>query len=45
VTVDAVGLRTQNYLMWDWDPETGKPSKQKLLELGLDDVAADLWPE
>ncbi len=27
----------------DWDPETGKPSKAKLLELGLDDVAEQLW--
>jgi hypothetical protein len=22
----------------DWDPETGKPSEAKLLELGLDDI-------
>ena len=28
----------------DWDAETGKPSKAKLLELGLDDIAAVLWP-
>jgi aldehyde:ferredoxin oxidoreductase len=27
-----------------WDPETSKPTKEKLLELGLDDVARDLWP-
>ena len=27
-----------------WDPETCKPGKEKLLELGLDDVANDLWP-
>jgi aldehyde:ferredoxin oxidoreductase len=26
-----------------WDSETGKPSHTKLLELGLDDVARDLW--
>ena len=26
-----------------WDPETSKPTKEKLLELGLDDVARDLW--
>ena len=38
-----VAMRNQNYLVWDWDPETGKPSKEKLLELGLDNVAADLW--
>jgi aldehyde:ferredoxin oxidoreductase len=28
----------------DWDINTGKPSKKKLLELGLDDVAKELWP-
>jgi aldehyde:ferredoxin oxidoreductase len=26
---------------WDWD--TGKPAKEKLLELGLDQAARDLW--
>ncbi len=26
---------------WDW--ETGKPSREKLLELGLDEVVKDLW--
>ena len=28
----------------DWDRITTKPSKNKLLELGLDDLAEDLWP-
>jgi len=28
----------------DWDMETTKPSRNKLLELGLDDVAEELWP-
>jgi aldehyde:ferredoxin oxidoreductase len=28
----------------DWDMETTRPSKKKLLELGLDDVAQELWP-
>ena len=28
----------------DWDRVTTKPSKKKLLELGLDDVAKALWP-
>jgi len=27
-----------------WDPATFKPTKEKLLELGLDDLAEDLWP-
>jgi aldehyde:ferredoxin oxidoreductase len=26
-----------------WDKETGKPLKEKLVELGLDDVAKELW--
>jgi aldehyde:ferredoxin oxidoreductase len=26
-----------------WDVETGKPSREKLIELGLEDVAKDLW--
>jgi aldehyde:ferredoxin oxidoreductase len=30
--------------LMDWDPATAKPSKAKLLELGLDDIAAVLWP-
>ncbi|MBN1190468.1 MAG: aldehyde ferredoxin oxidoreductase family protein [Dehalococcoidales bacterium] len=28
----------------DWDRETTVPSKKKLLALGLDDVAEELWP-
>jgi hypothetical protein len=27
----------------DWEPGTAKPSKAKLLALGLNDVAKDLW--
>jgi aldehyde:ferredoxin oxidoreductase len=30
--------------LMDWDPVTGKPSKAKLLELGLDDIAQAIWP-
>ncbi|RLG49230.1 MAG: aldehyde ferredoxin oxidoreductase [Thermoproteota archaeon] len=26
-----------------WDPETGKPLKETLVELGLEDAARDLW--
>ena len=32
------------YRINDWDWNTGKPTKKKLLSLGLDDVARDLWP-
>jgi aldehyde:ferredoxin oxidoreductase len=28
----------------DWDRVTTKPSKAKLVALGLDDAAKDLWP-
>jgi aldehyde:ferredoxin oxidoreductase len=28
----------------DWDRETTKPSRKKLLELGLNDIARELWP-
>jgi aldehyde:ferredoxin oxidoreductase len=30
--------------LMEWNAATGKPSKAKLLELGLDDIAADIWP-
>jgi len=26
-----------------WDADTGKPSREKLIELGMDDVEKDLW--
>ncbi|MFX1259182.1 MAG: aldehyde ferredoxin oxidoreductase family protein [Promethearchaeota archaeon] len=31
------------YKYRDWDWETGKPKKEKLIELGLEDIANDLW--
>jgi len=31
-----------DFRKWDWN--TGRPAKEKLLELGLDFVAKDLWP-
>ena len=30
---------------YKWDTKTAKPSKKKLLDLGLDDIARELWPE
>ena len=42
VTVDLEAQLERNLKALDWDRETTKPSKQKLLELGLDDVAMDL---
>jgi len=40
----------RDQIMWtlgamDWDHATTKPSKAKLLSLGLDDVAKDLWQD
>ncbi len=43
ITVDEDTLVNEYYKAMDWDPETGKPSQKKLLALGLDDVAKDLW--
>lgn len=31
------------YRVNEWDWKTGKPTKERLLSLGLDDVARDLW--
>ncbi|MBM3133024.1 MAG: hypothetical protein FJZ95_08345, partial [Chloroflexi bacterium] len=43
VTVDASTLRDEYFRAMDWDIESGKPSKQKLEALGLNDVARELW--
>lgn len=43
-TVD-IDLMVEDYFKAaGWDMATGKPGKEKLLELGLDDVAGALWP-
>jgi aldehyde:ferredoxin oxidoreductase len=43
VTVD-VDTQVREYLeVMDWDVNIAKPSRRKLLELGLDDVADDLY--
>jgi aldehyde:ferredoxin oxidoreductase len=44
VTADLEGQIDNALTGLDWDKVTAKPSRKKLLELGLDDVAADLWP-
>jgi len=43
VTIDQKAQVYWNMGALDWDPKTTKPSRRKLLELGLDDVARDLW--
>jgi aldehyde:ferredoxin oxidoreductase len=42
---DIQGMLSAYYQHRGWDMETGKPSYEKLLELGLEDVAIDLWGE
>jgi aldehyde:ferredoxin oxidoreductase len=36
-------LSKEYYQELGWDVKTGKPSKKVLLELGLDDVAKELY--
>ncbi len=44
VTVDEDTMIKEYLTAMDWDLKTAKPSKKKLLELGLADVAEELWP-
>jgi aldehyde:ferredoxin oxidoreductase len=44
ITVDVATMVAEYYNAMDWDLETGKPSKKKLVGLGLEDVARKLWP-
>ena len=43
VTADIEAQNYWNLGALDWDRVTTKPSKKKLEELGLEDVAKDLW--
>ncbi len=40
---DLQGMLRAYYEARGWDKETGKPSREKLVELGLEDVAEELW--
>ena len=44
ITVDEQTLDREFLTAMDWDQETTKPSKRKLLQLGLEEVARQLWP-
>ncbi len=44
VSTDMETQAAWNLGALDWDRITTKPSKNKLLELGLDDIAEELWP-
>lgn len=41
---DMDRLLREYYEHRQWDPETGKPTKAKLMELGLTEAAEDLYP-
>ncbi len=43
ITLNADDLFNEYYEARGWDTKNGKPSKEKLLELGLDDVAKELY--
>ena len=43
ITVDVDTLARDYFLNMDWDMNTGKPSKEKLEELGLDMVIKDIY--
>jgi aldehyde:ferredoxin oxidoreductase len=44
ITIDEDTMIKEYFAAMDWDIKTAKPSKKKLQELGLDDVAKALWP-
>jgi len=44
VTIDEDTMIKEYLTAVDWDLKTARPSKKKLLELGLADVAQELWP-
>jgi aldehyde:ferredoxin oxidoreductase len=43
-TLDPAELAKEYYEAMGWDTQTGKPGKQALLDVGLNDVAKVLWP-
>ncbi len=42
-TPDIQAMLIAYYEARGWDEKTGYPTREKLIELGLDDVAKDLW--
>jgi aldehyde:ferredoxin oxidoreductase len=42
VTVDEETLDREFLAAMDWDPRTTRPSRKKLEELGLEDVAREI---
>ena len=44
IAIDEDALNSDYLAAMDWDPETAKPSRSKLIELDMEDVAEALWP-
>jgi aldehyde:ferredoxin oxidoreductase len=44
VQPDLAAMLKEYYQYRGWDWETGKPTKEKLIELGLDNIAEDMYP-
>ncbi len=40
---DLTAMLSAYYQARGWDPVSGKPTREKLIQVGLEDVAADLW--
>lgn len=40
---DLEGMLIAYYEARGWDMNTGQPTREKLLELGMEDMARDLW--
>lgn len=43
ITIDEQSWFRDYFTAAGWDPRTGKPKREKLIELGLVDVADELW--
>jgi aldehyde:ferredoxin oxidoreductase len=43
ITVDIDTQVREYCAAMDWDPSTGRPSRERLLALGLEEVAHDLY--
>ncbi|HLO33883.1 MAG TPA: aldehyde ferredoxin oxidoreductase family protein [Anaerolineales bacterium] len=41
--IDLPGMLSAYYEARGWDAESGKPTAEKLFQLGLDEIAKDLW--
>jgi aldehyde:ferredoxin oxidoreductase len=42
---DMKKMLPEYYSLRGWDPKTGKPSKDKLSQLGMDKIGADIWAQ